>query len=197
MKALMMKDFLVITKQLKLFLLIIPIMAIIGGASIVPITILLGAAIPMTAIAYDEQSKWNELAVMMPYSKKNIVLSKYLLGYICIAGAAILFIIAQLIIAIIGYGDIGQNLFMLYFSILSGLFLIAVNTPIMFKFGTQKGRFVFIAFMGLIAACGSIINNLYTEIPLNLAESVPMLLFVLAVMINVASVRISLQIKHT
>lgn len=197
MKALMMKDFLVIIKQLKLFLLIIPIMAIIGGASIVPIAILLGAAIPMTAIAYDEQSKWNELAVMMPYTKKNIVLSKYLLGYLCIAGAAILFIIVQLITAISGYGNMGQTLFMLYFSILSGLFLIAVNTPIMFKFGTQKGRFVFIVFMGLIAAGGSIINNLYTEIPPNLAESFPMLLFVLAVMINVASVRISLQIKHT
>jgi ABC-2 type transport system permease protein len=80
MRGLLLKDFLVVTKQLKLFLIIIPVMAMVGGGSMASMAILMGSVLPMTAIAYDERSKWNEIAVMMPYSKKEIVLSKYLLG---------------------------------------------------------------------------------------------------------------------
>ncbi len=197
MKGLLLKDFLVITKQMKLFLLVIPVMAIIGGSSMASIAILLGAVLPMTALAYDEQSKWNELAVMMPYSKKDIVISKYLLGYLCMAGAAILFVAAQLIMTALGQGNLGANLFMLYFSILSGLFLIAINTPILFKFGTQKGRFVFIFFMGFAAAAGSILRDSHAGIPLPLAQMLPILFLVLAVVLNVVSVAIALHIKHS
>ena len=53
-------------------LILIPIMAITGGVSMASIAILLGAMLPMTAMAYDEQSKWNDLAVLMPYSKKYL-----------------------------------------------------------------------------------------------------------------------------
>lgn len=196
MKGLLTKDFLVLAKQFKLFLLIIPVMALVGGASIASIAILLGAALPMTALAYDEQSKWKDLAIMMPYSKKDLILSKYLLGYAGMAGTAILFLVAQLVLAAVRPGNTHEDFMMIYFSMLSGLFLIAVNTPILFKFGTQKGRFVFIAFMGLTAAGGSILKDLYAAILPNLTKQLPMLLLVLAVILNVVSVQISLHIKQ-
>ncbi len=195
MKGLLMKDFFVIAKQMKLYLLLIPVMAIMGGASLASIAILLGAVLPMTAIAYDEQAKWNELAVMMPYSKKSIVLSKYVLGYLCMAGTAVLFVIAQLITAAILHRNPSENLYMISFSILSGLFLIAVNTPIMFKFGSQKGRFVFIAFMGLAVAVGTIFRDVMPEISVSLVNLIPVLAFVAALILNVVSVFISLCIK--
>lgn len=196
MKGLLTKDFLVIAKQLKLYLLIIPVMAIAGGASLASIAVLLGAVLPMTAMAYDEQSKWNEYAVMMPYSKKDIVFSKYLLGYIGMTGAAALFVMVQCIITIIQSGNLGENLYMIFFSVLSGLLLIAVNTPILFKFGSQKGRFVFIAFLGLTAAVGTLIKDIFPEIPSNLSNLIPTLALVTALILNVASVSISLHIKH-
>lgn len=186
-----------LTKQMKLFLLLIPVMAITGGASLASIAVLLGAALPMTAIAYDEQSKWNELAVMMPYSKRNIVLSKYLLGYLGMAGAAIVFIAAQLIVTAIQRGSGHENLDLISFSILSGLLLIAVNTPIQFKFGVQKGRFVFIVFMGLAAAGSSIVKDLQIDIPMNLAGVLPVVLFLAVILINVVSIHISLHLKQT
>ncbi|MEG0372022.1 MAG: ABC-2 transporter permease [Clostridium sp.] len=83
MSGLLIKDILVITKQLKIFLIIIPVMAITGGGSMDMLAILMSSVLPMTAIAYDERSKWNQIAVMMPYSRKDMVISKYLLGYIC------------------------------------------------------------------------------------------------------------------
>ncbi len=196
MKGLIIKDCLVITRQLKLFLLIIPIMAIIGGTSTASIAILLGAVLPMTAIAYDEQSKWDELAVMMPYSKRSLVLSKYLLGYLCMAGSTVIYAITKLIFSTVWNGNAGENLFLIYYAILNGLFLIAINTPILFRFGTQKGRFVFIVFLGLVAASGTAIKEFQAEIPRNLIENLPVFLLVIAIIMNLVSVNISLRIKH-
>ena len=45
---------------------------------------LYAAMMPISALAYDENCKWDQLAAMMPYSVRDIVLSKYLFGYICL-----------------------------------------------------------------------------------------------------------------
>lgn len=196
MKGLLRKDFLVIAKQMKLYLLLIPIMAIVGGGSMASIAILLGAMLPMTAIAYDEQSKWNELAVMMPYSKKSIVLSKYLLGYLCMAGTALLFAAAQLLAAVILHMNLNESFSLVLLSIIGSLLLIAVNTPIMFRFGSQKGRFVFIGFMGLVGAAGGIVRNAVPEVSLHLADLIPLLAFAAVLILNAVSVFISLHLKQ-
>ncbi len=194
MKGLLLKDYLVLTKHMKMFLILIPIMAIVGGVSMASIAILIGAMLPMTAMAYDEQSKWNELAVMMPYSPKNIVLSKYVLGYICMAGASILFVVAQVIITAIQHKDLSANLYMILFAILCGLLLIAINIPISFKYGVQKGRIVFIVFMGISAAAGSILKDVIPEIPTNMIAMLPTMTILAALVLNVISVAISLRI---
>ena len=57
MKGLLLKAFLVLVKQMKFLLILIPIIAITGGSSMASIAILVGAMLPMTAMAYDEQSE--------------------------------------------------------------------------------------------------------------------------------------------
>ena len=49
MKSLLIKDFYVITKQLKIFLIIIPVIALTTGEAMSTLSILLGAVLPMTA----------------------------------------------------------------------------------------------------------------------------------------------------
>lgn len=195
MKGLLIKDFLVIAKQLKLFLLLIPIMALTAGTSLASIAILLGAVLPMTAVAYDEQSKWEQLAAMMPYSKKDLVLSKYLLGYLCMAGATILFLLAQFVLTIVTAGNTDSSFFMILLSIVNGLLLIAVNMPILFKFGAQKGRFVFILFLGLGCAAASIFNHVNAEVPVYGAKFLPAIVLILAILANIVSVMISMRLK--
>lgn len=197
MKGLFIKDLLVITKQLKLLLIVIPILAITGGNTMTCASILLGAMMPMIAIAYDEQSKWNELAVMMPYSKKALVLSKYMLGYLCMAGASVIYLFIQLLLTSISHEPISNTLFMLYFSIISGLFLIAVNTPIILKFGSQKGRIIFVVFMILAASLGSVINESIAQIPQIVIEVLPTILFMFVILLNIISFSISLKIKQS
>lgn len=195
MKGLLLKDFLVLTKQLKIFLIVIPVMALTGGTSMSTLAVLLGAVLPMTAIAYDERSKWTELAVMMPYSKKDLVINKYLLGYVCMFGAAVLVILGKLLIKISGNQHIDGSFNMLLFAILGGLIFIAINTPILFKFGSEKGRFVFIIAIALIGASGPLLNSIDSDILLNISSISPLFLLVIALVMNYISIMISVRIK--
>lgn len=195
MKSLLLKDFYVITKQLKIFLIIIPVIALTTGEAMSTFSILLGAALPMTAIAYDERSKWNELATMMPYSKFDLIFSKYLLGYLCMFGAALLVFIGQIIGKNNGIVVIDDDINVLLFAVMGGLIFIAINTPILFKFGSKKGRFVFIITMALVGASGPILQKVDSRIILKIFNLSPVILLAFVVILNVMSLMISMNIK--
>lgn len=195
MKSLLLKDFYVITKQLKIFLIIIPVIALTTGEAMSTLSILLGAVLPMTAIAYDERSKWNELAAMMPYSKFDLIFSKYLLGYLCMFGAALLVFIGQIIGKNNGIVAIDDDIKVLLFAVMGGLIFIAINTPILFKFGSEKGRFVFIITMALVGASGPILQKVDSRIILKIFNLSPVILLAFVVILNVMSLMISMNIK--
>ena len=195
MKSLLLKDFYVITKQLKIFLIIIPVIALTTGEAMSTFSILLGAVLPMTAIAYDERSEWNELAAMMPYSKFDLIFSKYLLGYLCMFGAALLVFIGQIIGKNNGIVAIDDDIKVLLFAVMGGLIFIAINTPILFKFGSEKGRFVFIITMALVGASGPILQKVDSRIILKIFNLSPVILLAFVVILNVMSLIISMNIK--
>lgn len=153
MKALLLKDFYVITKQLKIFIIAIIIMSITSGSSLAMLSIFFGATIPLTAIAYDERSKWTDFAEMLPYTKLEIILSKYLLGYICIFGAAALAILgsnsSKIFFSKIFFSNIfsSQNMFISYDTILcaivTALMFLAINLFVMLKFGSENSFIYF------------------------------------------------------
>ena len=195
MKSLLLKDFYVITKQLKIFLIIIPVIALTTGEAMSTFSILLGAVLPMTAIAYDERSKWNELAAMMPYSKFDRIFSKYLLGYLCMFGAALLVFIGQIIGKNNSIVVIDDDINVLLFAVMGGLIFIAINTPILFKFGSEKGRFVFIITMALVGASGPILQKVDSRIIIKIFNLSPVILLAFVVILNVMSLMISMNIK--
>ena len=195
MKSLLLKDFYVITKQLKIFLIIIPVIALTTGEAMSTLSILLGAVLPMTEIAYDERSEWNELAAMMPYSKFDLIFSKYLLGYLCMFGAALLVFIGQIIGKNNGIVAIDDDIKVLLFAVMGGLIFIAINTPILFKFGSEKGRFVFIITMALVGASGPILQKVDSRIILKIFNLSPVILLAFVVILNVMSLMISMNIK--
>ena len=81
MKALLLKDWYVLRKQVWSYLLIVLVWGLIPSLTLNLLAVVYGAMIPYTAMAYDERSKWDQMAAMMPYSIRDIVLSKYLLGW--------------------------------------------------------------------------------------------------------------------
>ena len=150
MKGLLLKDCFVLFKQMRIMLLILVIWSCIPGFALAPFAVFYAAMLPVTALAYDERSKWDELAVMMPYSAKDIVLSKYALGLLCVGAATIIAFIAQFALSLVGIVefDFAEFAALLLIACLA-LILLALNLPLMFRMGVEKGR---IALMILICA---------------------------------------------
>lgn len=196
MKALLLKDFYVVTKQLRIFLFVIPFLAIFAEGMVSTFAIFLGAALPMTAIAYDEHSKWNEFATMMPYSKFEIIFSKYLLSYLSILGASIFVFIGRKIATLLNLGSSYIGIEVILFSIIGALVFTAINNPIYLKFGSEKGRFVFIGVMALIGASDSFFNNIDLSAFLQNRNAIYIILIIASIALNVASIYISIKISN-
>lgn len=152
MKGLLIKDFLTLAKQMKLFLLIIVVFACLPGFSAVSFALVYSAMLPVTALAYDERSKWDNLAVMMPYSPGQLVFSKYVLGYAAVIGAAVISVIAQTAISLISGAQFGGAKATLFLMSCLALAIQSLCLPVMFKLGVEKGRFMFMVLIMVFAA---------------------------------------------
>ena len=106
MKGLFIKDVYTLTKQLKLFLVLLLVFALWPGGGMVTFAVIYARLLPMTAMAYDEQSKWNQLAAMMPYTTFQLVFSKYVLGYFFLLIACVITTVSQGVVALLTGGSI-------------------------------------------------------------------------------------------
>lgn len=86
MKALLLKDFYVLWKQMRIFLLLIVVFSALPGGYSAIFAVTYAALLPYSCVAYDERSKWDQLAAMLPYTVRDLVLSRYVLGWIAALG---------------------------------------------------------------------------------------------------------------
>ncbi len=146
MKGLLLKDLFVLKKQMWIFSVLIGVFLLFPIGNNGLFSLVFAGMLPITALAYDEQSKWNKLAAMMPYSTKDIVLSKYLLGLLLIGGVALLFALRTVLLQLLRLHTEGYQTSapaMLTVACIA-ILLLSLNLPFMFRFGTEKGRLIFI-----------------------------------------------------
>lgn len=148
MKGLLIKDFYTLIKQLGIFVLIIICFTVIPGYNFSIIAIVYATMLPITAISYDERSKWEQLAVMMPYKTNTVVFEKYLLGYIAAFGATLLSASAQFIMTVSGLSKTGMSGISYIVMLCVALLYLAVVMPPLYALGVEKGRIVFLILIG-------------------------------------------------
>lgn len=201
MKGLLLKDFYTLTKQMKVFLIIIVVWSFIPGFSTSSFAIIYAAMLPITALAYDERSKWNSLAAMMPYTAESLVFSKYFLGYILVGCTSLLSILAQIIIAFFKKSPLEPDSFMsIIFVISVALIIQALNLPAMFKLGVEKGRYVFFILVAIFIIGGTTLGDKLVYILDNLTINQGFLIInaiVATLTINVISILISIKIYRS
>jgi ABC-2 type transport system permease protein len=165
MKGLLIKDSYTILKQMKIFLVLIFVFTCIPNFSALSFAIVYATMIPMTAIGYDERSKWDKLASVMPYSVKDIVLSKYILGYLMVVVTAAVACIAQAVVGLFIGTQLTQEFFIkLAYIICFALAIEAIDLPLLIRFGIEKGRLLIILFTVVTVVGGaSLIENLTKE----------------------------------
>ena len=118
------------------------------------------AMLPMTLMAYDEQSRFDGFVRALPVSPSGIVLAKYGLTLLCTCGA----------IACYAAGKWVAGFFIKPAPSLSGsagfsfmlaimLLVPALSLPFSFRFGVEKGRFFFVLFGIFISAGASLLAS--------------------------------------
>ena len=151
MKALIIKDTYVIWRQMKYFLILILIFSALPSGFNNAFAVIYAAMLPYTALAYDERSKWDQLAAMMPYSTRDAVLSKYVFGWLCIGGAAVLSGLLQMALSLVVDRVFLPGVMVL--SVLGALCILAISLPLMFRMGVEKGRLAM--FLVIFLVCGA------------------------------------------
>ena len=150
MKALLMKDFYTLWRQLKVYLLVMLVISVFNGSFGNIFITIWAALLPYTAMAYDERSKWDQMAAMMPYSTRDVVLGKYVFGWLCIAAAAVLSLLLQAVLSLVSSRSFSPA--MMVMSALGGLCILAISLPLMFRMGVEKGRLAM--FLIIFLVCG-------------------------------------------
>ena len=158
MKGLIIKDLYELIKQCRfvvLLCLVYMIIAIMGESStfFLAFAIVFISMLPITLMAYDEKSKWDSYSITMPYTRKEMVLSKYILSLIGILSMSILYLLLRGTTLLFIDGSLsklpGMMTSMLPMILVAILFS-SINFPIIFKFGAEKGRLAMIILCALV-----------------------------------------------
>lgn len=152
MVGLILKDLMTIQRQMKAqaFVLIFLLMMAIfmqQSAMLLAVIVFIVTIQAITALSYDEQSKWDKYANTLPISKADIVFSKYILSVMLMIFGLVMALLILFFINFFTNNDITSEFFLTFNLIItSALCLLAVLLPIYIKFGSTKGRIVLIAF---------------------------------------------------
>ncbi len=198
MKGLLLKDYYTLLKQLKLYLVFIVVLSLIPEMNLSRIASIYAAMLPITAIAFDERCKWDQLAIMMPYSKRDLVLSKYLIGYIGIAACCLLSFGIQAVINLASSQPFTlETVLIIVIISFVALILLAINLPFMFWLGVERGRLVFMVLIAVTVFVGMMSADSAKSVLATSTVSPGLLLAVsaaVAVLFNLASVVASNQL---
>ena len=195
MKALILKDTYVIWRQMKYFLVMILLFSALPSGFNNAFAVIYTSMLPYTALAYDERSKWDQLAAMMPYSARDIVLGKYVFGWLCIGGAAVLSGLLQAALSLVIDRAFLPGVMAL--SVLGALCILALSLPLMFRLGVERGRLGMFLIIFLICggagAVASIVENMNNGTVFASLGPVLVIMLLAAVLLNAVSVPLSMR----
>ena len=152
MKGLLLKDWYTLIKQMKIMLMLMLVFACVPGYSMAAFAVVYAAMLPVTALAYDERSKWNQLAAMMPYTSQSIVGSKYALGLLLIGSISLLSAASQVVVSVVQHVPLNtETLISIPLVACGALLMMLIDLPLMFRLGVEKGRIIYI-----LLTCGCV-----------------------------------------
>lgn len=115
----------------------------------------LAGMLPRTVLMYDENSKWSQFSLAMPYSRRAIVSAKYLATLILCTACAVFSAAVYTVSALVkGILSTEYLMMILLAGIAGGILIPAFALPIDLKYGTAKGKVFSLIYAGLFA-CGS------------------------------------------
>lgn len=169
MKGLILKDLLQLKSYIKTLIIFMVIFVFVSlepqntstdGLLVVMMTLGLGM-FGMATFSYDEMAKADRYILTLPFSRKEIVLSKYILQFILTMAGAILGIVLSIIVSLVLNKGIPDFIDLISMAI-GGMFGIglveSIQIPCIYKMGAEKGRiYMFIITIIVAFVAGGII----------------------------------------
>lgn len=120
--------------------------------------------VPITLLVYDERSRWNQYSAVMPYTKAQLVSSKYIIGLI-VQAAVIPLIAALQAVSMVRRGEFvfGDYMTMLFTDIVISFIIPSVCLPLVFKYGTEKGRIIYFIIVAVLSSAVTAVNLIKIE----------------------------------
>ena len=175
MKGLLLKDFCILKKQMKLMVVFVIFYAIWAVAAKMPtmmgtMVILLSIMMPISSMSYDEAGQWYRYAFSLPIPRRTLVLSKYVLGFLVSLGGLVVSAIGNIIVLSLTNWENAWESWLTIIGFLElGVIFLSIIIPILFKYGVEKGR-LFIVVIAvipslLVALLGSTLKTSGTLMP--------------------------------
>ena len=197
MKGLLLKDLTMMLKYGRITLLACLLFSVAGcfgepNLFFMLYPVVIGSVMAQSLIAYDERSGWDSYCDALPVTRAQVVTGKYLIALIVFAVFFILGVTGQLISSVRGGGQSILSVIALLAA--GGLIIPAVLLPFSFRFGTEKGRVVYLVTVGLalgsVAALGYVKGS--NPSGLNMTSGAALGLLLTAVVVFIVSWRLSI-----
>ena len=194
MKGLLLKDFYLSWRYCRAFLVIVAVFLAVsftGDDNIFFLIyhIMIASVIPMTLVSYDEHDKCTAYSGTLPYTRAQLVSTKYLVG-MCFGSVAFLISMAATTVRMILGGGFVLEQFALVGTALLVLGCLgpALILPYVFKYGAEKGRMAFYITIGLFTAAATVLAGIGFQVqvmggglwPLAVVAGVSILLYALS-----------------
>lgn len=159
MKGLLLKDYYMMMKYCRAAIiasvLFLVLSAFTGGNLFLVIyPVIICSMIPLNLIAYEEQSGWEKYCAGLPYSKAEIVSSKYIIGLVITGIISLCTVIVQTVQSAqepMELQDYGVT-----FLVIAMVCLLSTGVllPPLYKFGVAKGRLIYVVIICIL--CGGV-----------------------------------------
>lgn len=181
MKALIQKDCYVLWRQMRFLMLVMALMTLVNSSFYTLFAVIWAAMLPYTTVAYDERCHWDQLAAMMPYPTRDLVLSKYVLGWLCMGVSLLLCLIIQAAHSFISHTPIDYMVLVMSFFV--GAITLDITLPLVFRFGVERGRMGFM----LVIIGGAVLGSVLMDMEV-IGDSLPRLPVYMAILFPVVVV---------
>ena len=157
MKGLLLKDAYMAARYCRAYLLIVAVFLIAAPFSgdnlfLMMYPCILASMVPVNLLAYDAQSKWEQYAGTLPCSRAQLVSAKYLIGLFASCGVLVLIALVQGLRMAVGSIPVQALGSLMAMSMISSFVVPAITLPLIFRFGPEKGRILYMVVVGI--ACG-------------------------------------------
>ena len=189
MTGLMVKDFLVMRKSIKTYILFLAFYFVMAALGIFPISFITAMVqiiimmLPLSAFSYDELSKWDRYAFSLPLGRRAVAGARYLFALLLSLFAALFGLVSCLVLSAFFHDpNLVENCLTVMVSLALGLLYCDILLPLTYKLGPERARpyLYLVIFLPIILLFGAfklgLLNNLVFLLKLPDAVVIPFLL---------------------